>query len=167
VNYFEFFDLPISFYPDLDVLKKAYFLKSREFHPDFYTNASQEDQDLALEKSSFNNVAYKTLVDFYSRFKYILESEGLISSDSKEDIPQDFLFEMMDINEQLEDFQLNQNKKGILDIQSQIESVESNMFKSLEHLLKKYPKINSEELEQIKTFYFKRKYIQRIYQKTK
>ena len=63
MNFFEFFKIPISLEPDLAELKRKYYLNSRKYHPDHFTMDSEEIQEEALEMSSLNNKAYKTLLD--------------------------------------------------------------------------------------------------------
>ena len=49
MNYFEFYDIPVSFKIDKSVLKKKYLVKSKKFHPDFYTNESPSKQEEIMQ----------------------------------------------------------------------------------------------------------------------
>ena len=73
IDYFTFFDLPLSFIIDEKVLKKKYYENSRKYHPDFFTQADEVGQEEALMLSTFNNNAYSTLSDIDKRIKYILQ----------------------------------------------------------------------------------------------
>ncbi|MCX6298040.1 MAG: hypothetical protein NTY72_02940 [Bacteroidetes bacterium] len=40
MNYFELYQIPVSFQPDLLAVKKRFYQLSREYHPDFFSNES-------------------------------------------------------------------------------------------------------------------------------
>ncbi|MDE3253485.1 MAG: DnaJ domain-containing protein, partial [Bacteroidota bacterium] len=63
MNYFELYDIPVGFLPDQAAVKKAFYRLSREFHPDFHGQASEEEQAAVLEKASDVNRAYKVFSD--------------------------------------------------------------------------------------------------------
>ncbi|RZL52049.1 MAG: Fe-S protein assembly co-chaperone HscB, partial [Pedobacter sp.] len=44
MNYFELYELPISFNPDQAIVKQQFYALSKKFHPDFYINESEEKQ---------------------------------------------------------------------------------------------------------------------------
>ncbi len=99
VNYFEFFGLPESLDLDEAALKRRFYEQSKKFHPDFYTLESPEKQAEILELSTINNEAWRTLSNFDSRLKYLLELKGQLGEEGTNVLPQEFLMEMMDINE--------------------------------------------------------------------
>ncbi|MDZ4681758.1 MAG: Fe-S protein assembly co-chaperone HscB [Saprospiraceae bacterium] len=99
VNYFEFFGLPESLDVDEAALKRRFYEQSKKFHPDFYTLESPEKQAEILELSTINNEAWRTLSNFDSRLKYLLELKGQLGEEGTNVLPQEFLMEMMDINE--------------------------------------------------------------------
>ncbi|MEL6867695.1 MAG: DnaJ domain-containing protein, partial [Bacteroidota bacterium] len=73
MNYFEFYELPVSFDLDAERLRKIFYANSRKYHPDFYTQDSAEAQAEALERSTLNNEAYKTLSNADLRMRYVLQ----------------------------------------------------------------------------------------------
>ena len=90
MNYFEFFDIPVSFFPDEAALKRYYYENSKKYHPDFYTLESEDRQAEVLELSTFNNEAYKTLSDFDKRMKYILTLEDALAEEGANQLPPGF-----------------------------------------------------------------------------
>ncbi len=60
MNYFELFELPLSLNVDRKALSSKYFALQKKYHPDFFSNASEDEQAEVLEKSSLINKAYKT-----------------------------------------------------------------------------------------------------------
>ena len=101
MDYFKFYEIPVSFSPDMTEIRRKYLVNSKQYHPDFFTQESESRQDEILKLSSLNNEAYKVLSDEDLRMKYILESEKILTEENKNDIPQDFLMDMMDFNEKL------------------------------------------------------------------
>ena len=112
MNHFQFFDLPVSFYLDEKLLKKRFLLNSKKYHPDFFTLATQEKQAEILERSTHNNLAYKTLSNFDSRMKYILSEKGILGEKGKNTIPQIFLMEVMDIQEAIMELEFGFDEKA-------------------------------------------------------
>jgi len=164
VNYFEFYDIPVSFKIDESVLKKKYLMKSKKFHPDFYTNESASKQEEIMQLSTLNNQSYLTLKDFDARMKYILELNGILSKNDKSALPQSFLMEMMDLNEALfdlemdfDDKKLNQAKNDLEDFEKSLESEISSLLETIEN-----KGLNDDILEKIKNYYLKRRYLLRI-----
>ena len=164
MNYFEFYDIPVSFKIDKSVLKKKYLMKSKKFHPDFYTNESASKQEEIMQLSTLNNQSYLTLKDFDARMKYILELNGILSKNDKSALPQSFLMEMMDLNEALfdlemdfDDKKLNQAKNDLEDFEKSLESEISSLLETIEN-----KGLNDDILEKIKNYYLKRRYLLRI-----
>ncbi len=61
MNYFELYEMPVSMRPDVQQVKQKFYELSRRYHPDFYTNASDQEQAEVLEKSSQVNKAFKSI----------------------------------------------------------------------------------------------------------
>ena len=101
MNYFEWFDLPVSFATDTTALKKKYFELSKKYHPDFFSNATVVEKERVLELSTFNTNAFNVLSNFDKRLKYVLQLKNIITDEEKFNLPPDFLVEMMELNEQI------------------------------------------------------------------
>ena len=130
MNYFEFFKIPVSFNLNEAELKKAFYSNSKKFHPDFFTLESKEKQMEVLELSTLNNNAFKTLSNFDKRMKYILELKEVLGEEGKNKIPQEFLMEMMEINENLMELEFDFDKNNFDKIQNSLKKLESIL---LEH----------------------------------
>lgn len=163
MQFFSFFDLPVRFVLDEADLRKRYLSNSKKYHPDFYTLESDAKQAEILQLSSLNNEAYRTLSDFDQRMKYILEEKGLLVEGQNE-IPKNFLLEMMDINEQLMELEFDFDQAVFDAVKQGVESVEKELFDEVEGLIQGYneEKSGPEELIQIKNFYLKKRYLLRI-----
>ncbi len=164
MNYFEFFEIPVSFQLDEAGLKKTFYANSKKYHPDFYTLESEEKQMEVLELSTLNNKAYKTLSDFDKRMKYILELKGALAEEGKNQLPQEFLMEMMDINENLMELEFDFDQSNFDKVQNELKSLESNLLDEVNPHLEKYDDNapNEEELNAIKNYFLKKRYLLRI-----
>ncbi|MEM7105020.1 MAG: iron-sulfur cluster co-chaperone HscB C-terminal domain-containing protein [Bacteroidota bacterium] len=164
MNYFEFYEIPVSFLPDEALIKHTYFRLSKAYHPDFYTLESEDKQAEILELSTQNNNAYKVLSNFDSRMKYILELKGVMDEEGKAKVPQDFLMEMMDINEALMELQFDFDKSQYDKLISDIETLETELLEGVQPALESYndEKSNESELLALKDYYLKKRYLLRL-----
>ena len=152
MNYFELFDIPVSLKVDKSKLAKKYFELQKRYHPDFFTQADEEGQAAALEKSSSINKALKLLQSQDETIKYVLELKGLLAADEKYQLPPDFLMEMMDLNENLS-----------ADSTTSIIEIETGLYDEVKDIIEGYNDSTSNEaLQKVKAYYFKKKYVQRI-----
>ena len=163
MNYFELYQIPISFLPDTAAVKRKYFTLSKEYHPDFYSTQSQEKQASVLEMSAQVNQGYNILMDFDKRMKYILMLQGYLEEEEKFVLPQSFLMEMMDLNEQLMEVKMSDDAEALAEIKNTIQTFEQQLYKEIEPVLSSFTIAASADVyQQIKAFYYKRKYLLRI-----
>jgi molecular chaperone HscB len=165
-SYFELYDLPLSFKVDEALLKKKFYALSREYHPDFYANESQEKQDDVLELSTLNNKGYKVLSDPLNRIEYILELHDMLAEEDKYTLPQDFLMDMMDVNEALMDMETDPDPSRLMTLSSEMDHLEACLFDELKLLTDEFDaKTNSDPnsiLLKIKDIWYREKYLQRV-----
>lgn len=161
MNYFELFDIPISFNPDKNKLQQQFYMLSKKYHPDFYSLHSDEEKAIALEESSHINMAYKTLVDNDAVLKYILQLKGLIKENEKYTLPSNFLMEMMELNEQLAEA----DKGKIMSYESRIKDIQKDIYAPIKEIMENYKEgvTTEKELLQVKDYYYKKKYLARIF----
>jgi molecular chaperone HscB len=166
MNYFELYDLPASFNPDQQLVKKKFYELSKKYHPDFYINQSQEKQDEVLELSTLNNKAFQVLKDPQKRLHYILNLKGELVEGENYALPQSFLLEMMEVNEALMDLEFDSDPVKLAELKSQTEQIEKELAEELATLTVTYDtgaKENQEStLRAIKDIYYRNKYLYRI-----
>lgn len=166
MNYFEFYDLPINFNPDQEVVKQKFYALSKKYHPDFYINESQEKQDEVLELSTLNNKVFQVLKDPQKRLHYILELKGELIEGENYALPQDFLMEMMDVNESLMDLEFEPDGSKLVKIKNEIAEFEASLTNELNGLTTKFDVSAESErediLKSIKDIYYRNKYLWRI-----
>ena len=103
-NYFSIFDSLPTFNIDNSRLKRNYLKLQYKFHPDRFSKSSQREQDMAAEHSAVISTSYNTLCNTYSRAVYLLLLEGidLEQSNITSEMSPEFLMEMFETNEKLE-----------------------------------------------------------------
>lgn len=165
MNYFEFYEIPVSFLADEKIIKQRYYLNSKKFHPDFFINESPEKQAEVLQLSTFNNEAYRLFTDFDKRVEYVLTLTGQISVTEKHVLSPVFLMEMMDINEQISDLSTD-NLEAINTMFQTIAGLESDLNNYLQESCAKFDALssveNSDILADIKDAFYRKKYLLRI-----
>ncbi len=163
MQYFDLYQIPVQFFPDEQFIKKQYFVLSKKYHPDFYANESQEKQAEILATSTLVNKAYQTLLDFDKRMKYILMESGYLQEEEKFVLPQDFLMGMMDLNEHLMEVQMDGDAAATDQIENEIATLEHNLLAEIKPVLEAFSEnADPQTFQEIKTFYFKRKYLLRL-----
>lgn len=167
MNFFEFYDLPVSFVVDEKLLKQRFLQKNKQYHPDFHTLSSADKQEEVLQLSTFNNQAYKTLLDTNSRIKYVLELYGLLEEGERYTLPPDFLMDMMDINEELMELQINFDEQAHQRIEQQINALAQQLHEQTTAQIQAYTTSQDEAkrgyiLSEIKKCYYKMRYLLRV-----
>ncbi len=164
MDFFKLFNILPQLKINKDLLRKKYFELSKKYHPDYFANKSQADQKQVLDESAFLNKAYKTLTNKDETIKYLLKEKGLLEEDEKYQLENSFLMQMMEINEELSEDDLindeiarhNQSEK-LIDLQKEI-------YEPVKNIIENYKEgiTTKEELLQVKDYYFKKKYIDRL-----
>ncbi|MCB0651824.1 MAG: DnaJ domain-containing protein [Saprospiraceae bacterium] len=167
MDYFKFYEIPVSFSPDMTEIRRKYLVNSKQYHPDFFTQESESRQDEILKLSSLNNEAYKVLSDEDLRMKYILESEKILTEENKNDIPQDFLMDMMDFNEKLMELEFDFSPEILEESKNELQQIENQLRNEVASILKKktITEASEEELLEVKNYYLKKRYLLRISEK--
>lgn len=168
MNYFDLYELPMGFAPDAEAVKKKFYELSRKYHPDRYTLADDAARMEALRMAAINNDAYKVLNNADATMAYILKQHGVLEEEEKYSLPPDFLMEMMDLNEAISEYEMEQEdatiKQQAIDmLNSQLEAWELEVAP----LVAQYGRgeVTDKLLADIKDYYFRKKYLLRIQQR--
>jgi len=164
MNYFELYEIPVALKVDTNTFKQKFYALSRKYHPDFFGNETEEEQAEALEKSSLVNKAFKTFNSLDETIKYVLQLKGLLQEEEKYKLPADFLMEVMELNEVLMEAKMVADENKISELRSQISSLQIALYETVKQIVESYKEgITSEkELLQVKDYYYKKKYLDRI-----
>lgn len=166
MNYFEFYDIPEAFNIDEGLVKRKFYEFSKTYHPDFFINHPEEKQQEILELSTLNNKAYQVLSHPAKRLEYILQVHGHGLEGEKYQLPQDFLMEMMEVNEALMELELEPDQSVLENAERQVSAIEADLNAELQGYTKAFDEQNSDEKEslllKIKDIYYRQKYLLRI-----
>jgi molecular chaperone HscB len=165
MNYFELYDMPVSFTPDAAEVKKKFYELSRKYHPDRFTLADDATKIEVLRMSALNNDAYKVLNNADATMAYILKLNGMLEEEEKYSLPPAFLMEMMDLNEAISEYELEPENEGMK--QQAIQSLDDQLQDweaAASPLTARYDASSPDTaiLQQIKDLYFRKKYLLRI-----
>ena len=167
-DYFAFYGLPESFRPDEAALKRHYYAKSRETHPDFHATSPPENQAEMLRQATLNTDAYRTLAHPDQRMAYLLRQHGLLEEGKQGQLPSEFLMDVMDLNEQLMELEMDANPTGTAKVAAEVTSLADTLDAGIEPVLAGYEQLPANHrpaaLQQICTYYLKKRYLLRIQQ---
>lgn len=116
-DYFEFMGMPRQLLLDEGELQKRYYDLSREYHPDFHTQADDSARQESLDRSSLLNQAYRTLKEPFERARYLVSLEWPDLPDrERKQIPPSLLMEVMEMQEKVAEvgFEQDEAKKEML-----------------------------------------------------
>lgn len=160
-NYFDLFELPIQLQVDLAAIRPRFFALSRQFHPDFFVNRPESEQQDALEKTAGLNKAWKTFQQPDELLRYVLEIQGAWTTGEKYELRPDFLMEVMEINEAMMDAADGHTE----DLQKQVAALQEQMYQPVAAYFAERPFIPTpEKLAGLKEYYYRKKYLDRIVQ---
>jgi molecular chaperone HscB len=161
MNYFDLFGLPVAFKADSGQLRSAFMKIQMASHPDKFAQSSAEEQEVALEQSAMANKGFTLLNNTEQLLPYVLEITGNLSAEEKYSLSPDFLMEMMELNESWMEADSQSEKEAIL---SEINTLKNDLFNPIKTYLEadSVLDIPGEAMLQIKDYYFKKKYLDRI-----
>lgn len=164
LNYFELYDLPLSFHPDTAAVKAKFYQLSRQYHPDRFANAEEDAKLESLRMSAMNNDAYKTLNNPDATMAYILKLNRLLEDEEKYSLPNAFLMEMMDLNEAVSDAEMGDDDNSRATAKNTLDEQLSAWSEAAGKLTDQFEAGDHSEalLLQIKDYYFRKKYLLRI-----
>jgi molecular chaperone HscB len=135
-DYFAVFALPRKLSLDVTLLEQKFLQLSWKLHPDNFVNASEQERELSLKKSSELNDAYRVLRDPLARIEYLLEIEGeRKEGQTKQQAPPELLEEVFELNESLDELREAKKSGGdLIELKSRLESAEDNFQGKLEEV---------------------------------
>src|SRR5215469_4336799 len=99
MQYYEALGLEPKLALDLDDLKKRFYERSRQWHPDRFSRSNPREQEKALDMTALLNDAFRTLREPVLRAEYFLKQNGIELS---KDVPPELLEEVFELNIMLE-----------------------------------------------------------------
>lgn len=132
-DYFAFFALPQKLQIDEAGLEQRFHQLSWKLHPDNFVKASDSERNLALERSSELNDAFRTLRDPISRVEYLLLRAGVRKEGTtKQQAPPELLEEVFALNESLDELRDARSAGGDLTrLRAQLAEAQGNFQEKL------------------------------------
>jgi molecular chaperone HscB len=132
-DHFSLFALPRKLWIEMGGLEKKFLELSWKLHPDKFVNASPEEQETSLKRSSELNDAYRVLRDPVARVEYLLEIEGMRKEgEHKQQAPPELLEEVFELNESLDELREAKASGGDLaSLKARLESEEKTFEEKL------------------------------------
>lgn len=162
---FAFYDISPAFHVDEKILRKAYLTKQKEWHPDFHATGAGKEE--ALKQTSLNNEYYGKVSHFMGRVKLILNQNGM-SETSGNVLPSEFLMEMMDLSDLIEEAVTGNEEikiKTTEELENRMTLNEAQLHEAgrkADEYYSKEQRFNQEHIQQIQALYQQHKYLLRL-----
>ena len=136
VDYFSLFEMPRKLWIEMGELEKKFLQLSWKLHPDNYVNASEQEREFSLKRSSELNDAYRTLRDPISRVEYLLAIEGeRKEGEKKQQAPPELLEEVFELNESLDELrEAKAAGEDLTELKARLEAAEENFQEKLKEV---------------------------------
>jgi molecular chaperone HscB len=116
MKYYEALGLEPNLALDSEDLKKRFYERSRQWHPDRFGRASAPERQQSLDMTALLNDGFRALKDPVTRAEYFLESHGIPPSKNP---PPELLEEVFELNMALEEL-----REGDSSARPQLESAQ-------------------------------------------
>jgi molecular chaperone HscB len=147
---------------DPEDLKKRFYERSRQWHPDRFGRASEAERQQSLDMTALLNDGFRTLKDPVARAEYFLESDGIPPSKNP---PPELLEEVFELNMALEEL-----REGDSSARPQLEAARERfsgmLFKSAQALEGLFSKFDQNQdravLQEIRQVLDRRRYVSNL-----
>jgi molecular chaperone HscB len=135
-DYFTVFGLPRKLWIEMSLLEQKFLQLSWKLHPDNFVNASEQERELSLQRSSELNDAYRVLRDPLARVEYLLEIEGQRKEgEKKQQAPPELLEEVFELNESLDELREAKASGGnLLELRAKLQSAADSFQTKLDQV---------------------------------
>jgi len=132
-DYFALFELPRKLWIEMGALEQRFLQLSWKLHPDNFVNASEEERELSLKRSSELNDGYRTLRDPVARVEYLLAIEGeRKEGGKKQQAPPELREEVFELNESLDELREKKAAGGeLVSLKGRLQAAEKNFGERL------------------------------------
>jgi|TARA_Y100000310_G_scaffold345064_1_gene461532 molecular chaperone HscB len=128
-NFFELFNLPVSFQIDPDLLAERYRAVQRSVHPDRYVNADKRELRLSLQYATLANEAVETLRSPLKRAIYMLHLNGIDITQEDYDGPleDEFLLLQIGMREELQSMADEADPAALRKFRDEVDSITASL----------------------------------------
>jgi molecular chaperone HscB len=150
--FYDAFDLEPALTLDAEDLKRRFYERSRQWHPDKFSRASAAEQEKALEMTAVLNDAFRTLRDPVARAEYFLKEKGFELS---KEAPPELLEEVFELNMALEELKDGDDsaKPQLIEARERFVAMRDSIDRTLEA---------TTDLEEVRALLNRRRYIRNL-----
>jgi len=130
-THFALFGLQPAYLLDRDDLTIRYRELQKAAHPDRYAHAGESERLLAVSQAARINDAYQILRDPVSRARYLLKLQGGSWQDDQTIQDKAFLFEQMELREELEGLQTDRELDALEKFAQRVRQLEQQQEQKL------------------------------------
>ena len=141
-NYFELFQLPVTFSIDLEDLENRYFEPHKTSHPDRFVDASDQEKRLAVQWTMQINEAYQNLRDPLARAIYLLKQSGIELADNPQ-MSATFLVQQIELREEIDSIETHPD--GSEQVEALIRSISEQTVELQQQFITAYEAGNMSE----------------------
>ncbi len=133
MDYFAIFGMRRKLWIEMSELEQKFLQMSWKLHPDNFVNASEQERELSLKRSSELNDAYRTLRDPIARVEYLLGIEGeRKEGEKKQQAPPELLEEVFELNESLDELrEAKASGEDLAELKARLEAAEKSFQEKL------------------------------------
>jgi len=150
LNYFDIIGVKKDFDIAHDQVQQKYKQLQTLLHPDKFGQKSEEEKEISENLSSLVNKAYSTLINPLDRGLYILKLHNVSIPEETTSLEPEFLMEIMEINEQIEE--ASEDKGKTLELLKINRSVLDSLTKQISQ------SFHNENIDEAKRLLIKMKY---------
>lgn len=115
-NFFELFNVPVSYEVDLDLVQQRYRELQKVVHPDKFVNATAQEKRISMQQTSWINEALNTLKQPVERACYLLKIKGVdVNLENETTMDKEFLMEQIEMRETLSEVSSKEDPLAELD----------------------------------------------------
>jgi molecular chaperone HscB len=144
-NYFELFQLPVSFSIDLEDLENRYFELQKASHPDRYVSSSDQEKRLAAQWAMQINEAYQNLRNPLTRAIYLLKQSAVELAENPQ-MGATFLVQQIEFREEIDS--IGTHPDGPEQLQRLIQSVSDQIAELQQQFVIAYEAGNMSEAQE-------------------
>lgn len=141
---------------DLDrmSLRKRLLHLSRHLHPDLHGSADDATRDLAQRNTAELNAAFEILNDDFRRANWLVMSLGGPTEETERQVPQDFLTEVIEWNEVVEEARTSEpgspERSRLAGLGDELRNERKRVMDGVAARLTPLPPLNSSELAEVR-----------------
>ena len=136
---------------DAAALDKDLRTTMRYVHPDNFATAPEAERARAERASALLNGAYGVLADPVERADWLVRAQGGPSENEQRAMPQAFLHEVLEWNEQLEEARAGSAPAGLDELQARLREKRDQALANVERLLSPLPERGAPHLSQARS----------------